>query len=352
MSPARETTNAPTETGVLVMRAARASDLDGLYDLALAAGAGMTNLPPDRDALAARLAASAEAWASPDARASGRGLMFILDLNGHAVGTALIIPRIGIEWPFYSYRRTRQTQSSKVVAQSVSHELLVLANDFDGEAEVGGLFVQPGLRGLRAGRLAARSRYLFMARHREWFGRRVISELRGWLDTQGSSPVWEALGREFYGMDFVAADQLNALSGNQFIADLAPRHPIYVGLLPQAAREAVGRPHDDGRQAMALLSEEGFRDDGYADIFDGGPTLVAEIDTLAAVRGARLGSVVAIDARAQAGHDALIAAGFGEAFRAVRGPILVDDDGAVSLTPDRAEALNLSVGDPIIHTPF
>ena len=85
---------------------------------------------------------------------------------------------------------------------------------------MGGLFVDPTARGHAVGGLTARSRYLFIALHREWFGRRVMAELRGWQDAEGKSPVWEAIGRRFYDMDFEDADRTNAVEGNQFIADL------------------------------------------------------------------------------------------------------------------------------------
>jgi len=45
------------------VRASRPDDLESLYEMAKLTGGGFTNLPPDRDALAARLATSAAAFA-------------------------------------------------------------------------------------------------------------------------------------------------------------------------------------------------------------------------------------------------------------------------------------------------
>src|SRR3546814_13187641 len=72
-------------------------------------------------------------------------------------------------------------------------------------------------------------------------------------------------------MSFQEADSFNALHGNQFIADLMPKHPIYTALLRDDARAAIGQVHDSGKPALAMLEAEGFRYDGYIDIFDGGP---------------------------------------------------------------------------------
>ena len=154
---------------------------------------------------------------------------------------------------------------------------LAIKADLDGEAEIGMLFIDPNMRSGALGTLAARSRYLLIAAHRDWFGRRVMAELRGWLDAEGRSPVWEATGRHFYDMDFHEADRTGALTGNQFIADLGPRYPLYLSLLPAAAQVALGQPHDDGRPAFDMLVAEGFHAGDYVDIFDGGPTLVADI---------------------------------------------------------------------------
>ena len=342
-------TNSP-----LVVRVALPDDLDGLYELALAAGPGMTNLQADRDVLSEKLAASSAAVSSAEAREAGAPILLVVEHSGdvqqRVVGTACIFPRVGVTWPFYSYRVTRQSRASQALGKRVSHDILNLANDFDGAAEVGGLFILPGVRGQAAGRLIARARYLFLASHRDWFHRLVISELRGRQEADGGSPVWDALGRRFYDMDFAEADRTNALTGNQFIADLGPRHPIYVSLLSEAAQAALGQPHDHGRQAMQLLLEEGFRNEGYVDIFDGGPTLFADIDDLAAVRrslSARVGAVLPLEL----GETHLVCAGKGPDFRCARAPVQIRD-GKVGLGRPLADALGVAEGDEVRHVRF
>ena len=336
----------------LVVRPATPHDLEGLFRLAVAAGPGMTNLPADRGALADRLGGVAAALEADSARAAGAQILFVLEQpDGAIAGAACIFPRIGVEWPFYSYRMTRQAQTAKALGKTIAHDLLILANDFDGGAEVGGLFVDPALRGAAAGRLMARSRYLFMAQHRDWFGRQVISDMRGWQDAAGLSPVWEALGREFYDMGFEEADRMNAMAGNQFIADLAPKHPIYASLLPKAAREALGRPHDDGRRAMDMLIEEGFRAEGYIDIFDGGPTLLANIDDLKTVRESRMAQVADVGSAAGAAVH-LVSAGEGAAFRAAKGGLVAGDEGWVWMEGGLGRSLGVGPGSRVRHVRF
>lgn len=51
-----------------------------------------------------------------------------------------------------------------------------------------------------------------------------------------------------------------------FIAELMPRHPLYVDMLPDDAKAAIGIVHPNTRPAYNLLLEEGLRYKGYIDI--------------------------------------------------------------------------------------
>lgn len=338
------------EAQPLIFRPAGATDLDSLFAMAAEAGTGMTNLPADRDVLTQMIDSSEQHFAVPPAEGGARFWFVLVDPTEKVVGTALIAQSIGLDWPFYSFRRNRISNMSQVLGRSVVLETLTLSNDYNGTTEVGGLIVNKGLRGSGAGRLAARSRYLFLATHRDWFGRKVIGELRGFLTADGRSPVWEALGRPFYQMDFADADALCGQKGNQFIAELGPRAPIYADMLPADAREALGRPHHDSVPAYNLLVEEGFRSTGYIDIFDGGPQLEAEIDALAAVR-ASLRLAVTIDDAPATTKSMLVAAGHGSDFRATRAACAIEGD-EVALSSVVAKAMRVSDGDEIFATPF
>ena len=103
----------------------------------------------------------------------------------------------------------------------------------------------------------------------------MLAELRGVMDQAGNSPFWDALAGRFFGMSFPEADEFNAVHGTQFIADLMPKTPIYVAMLPESARAVMGQPHPTGRAALKMLENEGFTWDCFIDIFDGGPTVTA-----------------------------------------------------------------------------
>ena len=330
------------------IRASRTSDLDSLYELAKMTGGGFTNLPPDRDALSARLARSAASFGKVE-DTTGDDLYLLMLENvetGQVRGTAQIFSRIGQHWPFYSYRTGVLSQASQELGRTFRAEMLTLTTDLEGCSEVGGLFLHPHERAGGLGQLLARSRYLFIRQHRRRFGERVIAELRGVIDEAGGSPFWDGLAGKFFGMSFQEADQFNAVHGNQFIADLMPKHPIYTAMLPESARAVMGMPHPTGRAAMRMLEAEGFAHEGYIDIFDGGPTMAASTDRIRTVREAKDGPVVAT--ALSGGSRALISKGRLHDFIAVQGTVEERGDG-VAIDPASAGLIGASEGDEVAY---
>jgi arginine N-succinyltransferase len=335
------------------VRAARSSDLDALYDLAMMTGGGFTNLPQDRGAMAERLARSDAAYTKALSAPDDELYMLVLEqiATQRIVGTAVIFSRIGVAWPFYSYKLTTLQQSSKELGKTFAIQTLNLTSDHDGASEVGGLFLHPDMRTGGLGRLLARSRYLFIAGHRARFADRLLAELRGVIGDDGSSAFWDGLGKAFFGMDFQEADRFNALHGNQFIADLMPRYPVYVALLPESARAVIGKPHPNGVPAMKMLETEGFGFDGYVDIFDGGPTVSARTDQVRTVRESRVGRVANLVDGPAGLERALLATGQLRNFRSWIGHAGWTGD-ALTLPRGEAEAVGVTLGMEVRHVGF
>jgi arginine N-succinyltransferase len=335
-----------------IVRPSRADDLEALYEMAKLTGGGFTNLPPDRPALAAKLARSEEAFAR-EADVPGDDLyMLVLEesATGRVAGTAQIFARIGTRWPFYSYRLGMLSQTSKELHRTFRAEMLTLVTDLEGSAEVGGLFLHPRERAGGLGLLLARSRYLFVRQHRARFADRMIAELRGVIDEAGGSPFWDGLAGKFFGMGFQEADEFNAVNGHQFIADLMPKHPIYTAMLPDSARAVIGLPHPSGRAAMRMLENEGFTHNGYVDIFDGGPTMSVATDQIHTVRDARQATVGRVDATLAGGARAVVAHGRLREFRAGYARIIAEDS-QVAIDAEAADILSLEPGAQVTHVP-
>lgn len=325
-----------------VIRAARPSDLQSIYEMAKLTGGGFTNLPPDKKALRAKLERTEASFASDKEYPSDELYLLVLEDtdSGEVRGTCQVFGQVGQRWPFYSYRIGTDSKHSEQLGRTFHAQILMLSNDLNGASEVGGLFLHPAARAGGLGLLLARSRYLFIARHRARFGDRILAELRGVIDEAGGSPFWDGVAGKFFGMSFQEADQFNAVHGNQFIADLMPKHPVYIAMLSDHARSVIGVPHPSGRAAMRMLENENFAYENYVDIFDGGPTMTARTDQVASVAGTKH---VEISAIAESGNDALVATGRLADFRCCFGKI---GDGS-TLDSAAAKLLRVEAGDEI-----
>ncbi len=336
-----------------VIRPANMDDLQPIYEMAKRTGGGFTNLPPDKKALSAKLERSAAGFSRVEDEVADDLYVFVLQnsVTGEVRGTCQIFGKVGQRWPFYSYRIGALTQHSVELERTFRADILNLSTDLEGTTEVGGLFLHPGERAGGLGMLIARTRYLFIRNHRQRFADRTIAELRGVIDEAGGSPFWDGVAGRFFGMSFQEADEFNAKFGNQFIADLMPKHPVYIAMLQESAKTVIGVPHPSGRAAMRMLENEGFAWENYVDIFDGGPTMTARTDHIKSIRDARDVTVTAVSESVgehKSGEKKLITLGRLHAFKAAYGWI-DDKNGDVIIDADIARALDISAGDQITY---
>ncbi len=330
-----------------IIRAAKSEDLQPLYEMAKLTGGGFTNLPADRKALTTKLERSAAAFErAGDAELSDDQFVLILENTdtGEVRGTCQLFTQVGKQWPFYSYRHNTLTQHSKELDRTFSAQMLQLTTDLEGSSEVGGLFLHPSERAGGLGLLLARSRYLFIAAHRQRFADKILAELRGIIDERGGSPFWDGVAGRFFGMSFQEADYFNAVNGNQFIADLMPKHPIYIAMLPEVARTAIGMPHPSGRAAMRMLENEGFAYEGYVDIFDGGPSMTARTDSVKSIAEA-----VEVEIQSTENGDgvrSLVATGQLTDFKCCYADVSAAE-GGIAIDANAAATLGVAVGDTV-----
>ena len=270
---------------MLVIRAARMSDLDALMDMARQAGSGMTTLKPDPEMLGQRLATAEASFAqtiAPDAR----DYMFVLEhtLDKRIAGVCAIKGAVGLTEPFYNYRIGTLVHCSRELDVFTRMETLYLSNDLTGSTELCSLFLLPQYRAGFNGKWLSKSRFLFIAQFQHLFTEKIIAEMRGYQLDDGTSPFYEGLGRHFFKMDFDHVDGLTALGKKSFIAELMPRQPLYVAYLPDDAQDVIGQVHTSTLPARKLLEQEGMHYEGYVDIFDAGPVLQGRVAELRAVR--------------------------------------------------------------------
>jgi len=331
---------------MLVVRPAGPADLDFLLELAILSGPGFTSLPEDPDQLIERLDLSRDSFAGRiDVQQRWYTLMLEESDTGDVDGIGSVKAAVGLNRPFFSFRVVNNAQSSPSLGIKLEQKTLVLVNECTGWTEVGSLFLKADRRKGGAGRLLSQSRYMLIGAEPELFSENVLAELRGVFTPDGACPFWDHVAHKFFPMEFDEADRMTGSTDKQFILDLAPRHPIYIELLPEAARAVIGKVHPQGVPAMALLESEGFRPNGLVDIFDAGPTVACGRDNIRTVRDARR-LTVAIAEEVEAELPALISTDSVGGFRAVRQRTHIDGDIA-TLTRETADALKVRAGDTV-----
>ncbi|KVW47564.1 arginine N-succinyltransferase [Burkholderia ubonensis] len=338
---------------MIVVRVVQTGDVDALVSLAKETGPGLTTFKPDRDALAARIERTRrtlEGRAAP----SEAGYFFVMQdsATGDIAGVCGIESQVGLEQPFYNYRVSTVVHASQELGVWTRMHALNISHDLTGYAEVCSLFLSPRYRTGGVGGLLSRSRFMFIAQFRELFPERICAELRGHFDDDGTSPFWRAVGSHFYQIDFNAADYLSSHGRKSFLAELMPRYPVYVDLLPQDAQDAVGLTHRDTLPARKMLEAEGLRYQNHVDIFDAGPVLECHINDLRTVRESVVVPVAigAADTRAEAPKSLVSNTSLGD-FRVGVAPGVVAN-GAFVLSADDAAALDVKAGDPVRVLPL
>jgi arginine N-succinyltransferase len=332
-----------------IVRPVKMSDLDALHKLAHLTGYGLTTLSRDVELLRQRIQESETACAVPANKVRGESYLFVLeDLKaGRVVGTSGIASKVGGFEPFYTYRVETVVHESKELGIKKEIKTLHLVTEHNGPCEIGSLFLHPEYRVGGNGRLLSLSRFLYMAQNPARFDPVVIAEMRGVIDDQGRSAFWDAVGKHFFDLDFSKADALS-LVNKKFIADLMPRHPIYVPILPQEAQAVIGEVHTQTRPALELLKSEGFKWSGMVDIFEAGPVMVAKLEEIRSVRESVLGKVEElVGAELEEGFMHVLSPKEGAGSRCARVAVKVGKGGGLVMGRESAEGLEVNVGDVV-----
>jgi arginine N-succinyltransferase len=333
---------------MIVVRCTQPGDVDALVALAQETGPGLTTFKPDRGALAARVERARRTLAG-EAQAFEAGYFFVMEdtATGDVAGVCGIETEVGLEQPFYNYRVSTVVHASKDMGVWTRMSLLNISHDLTGYAEVCSLFLSPRYRTAGVGGLLSRSRFMFIAQFTDRFPQRLCAELRGHFDENGESPFWNAVGSHFYQIDFNEADYLSSHGKKSFVAELMPRYPVYLDLLPDAAQRAVGVTHKDTTPARKMLEAEGLRYENHVDIFDAGPVLECHTADLRTVRESvlarvRIGDRTETDSNAKS----LVSNTLLEDFRcgATTGAV---ENGAFLLTAEEAAALRVKEADDV-----
>ncbi len=271
--------------GMFLFRPLEEKDKASVFKLASLSEAGLTTLTPDPKVLEKLLDEALRSFNSPVQKPGGETYLFVLEnLESHKIlGTAGMVSKVGGFQPFWSYQIKKKRLYSKSLQLGNEIKYLQLKTEHNGPSEIGTLFLHPDWRKNNLGRFLSLSRFMFMASFPHLFEKKVLAELRGVVDKKGNAPFWNAVGSHFIHLDYSKADYMTMLD-KSFIQDLFPKHPIYIDLLPEDARDVIGKVHPDTQPALNLLLSEGFQLINEVDIFEGGPSLMAPLKRIRCIR--------------------------------------------------------------------
>ncbi len=273
---------------MFLIRAAETTDLDGLQ--AVATHLNSVNLPNDRERLRTLIARSQESFAGRCDVADRHFLFVLIDTaSGHVLGSSIIFAQHGSRRaPHVYFDVLEEERYSQTLDRHFVHRILRIGYNYKGITEIGGLALLPDWRGhpARLGLLLSAVRFIYLALHRPIFRDEVLSELMPPLEPDGTSRLWEALGRRFTGLSYQEADRLSH-ENKEFIRALFPEEPIYATLLPPEVQAVIGQVGPATKGVETMLRRIGFEYAQRIDPFDGGPHFHARIDDVTMVSGTR-----------------------------------------------------------------
>lgn len=336
-----------------VFRPIQESDLPAILEIASQKGPGFNSLPHDVKVMEAKIMQSLDSFAEK-LDIHKRYYFFILENSDtqEIMGTSSIETNLGHTWPFYKYKISTFVQVSKALTQHKAHQILTLVSEHQGAAELGGLYLKPAYRGEGRGTFLSRARCLFIAEFLNNFSDKIVADMRGVSNPDEISPFWEAVGHHFADMRYSEASHIKAVQGSQFLIDLMPHLPIYIDLLPEAAKKVIAKVHENTVPALHVLEKEGFKFKNYIDIFDAGATVEAEKHNLKTVHESKKATLIAFQNNINEEKIMMISNTKHNNFRAVVGFIEEPRETEVVLSQDMAKQLQILLGDQLRYCPF
>jgi arginine N-succinyltransferase len=266
--------------------------------LAVARHLDTVNLPNDRESIAAILDQSQKSFTGHIKDPKRREYVFVLvDTNANTIiGTSMIIAQLGRrDAPYIYVDVIDEERYSATLDKHFKHTTLSIGYSYNGPTEIGGLILLPEYRRAteRLGLSISYVRFLYLKMHRELFRDEVLAELLPPLEPDGTSHLWDALGRHFTELTYAEADFLSKRN-KEFIKALFPEAPIYASLLPKQAQDVIGKVGAQTRGVEKMLRRIGFRYAERVDPFDGGPHFTAPTDEITLVQRSHRAKIVRV----------------------------------------------------------
>lgn len=272
---------------MIIVRPIEKKDQNIFVEFSFEATLGIRNLPRDREKLEEKIMRSEKAFSKESKGINTEEYIFVLEdlTTGRIGGTCGIFVKIQTA-NAYSYRIETIQTHAKHFSATKEMQILNPIKPTHNASEICSLYLQPTFRHSGQGRLLSLSRFLFIASHRERFEKKIVAEMRGYIDQRQISPFWDAVGRHFCNLSFVelmAQLDQNIIS----IKEIIPQYPLYMALLPKAVQEIIGKTHESTKPAMHMLINEGFVFNQEVDVLEAGPTLEVQTANIRSIRDSK-----------------------------------------------------------------
>lgn len=345
------------DNGFVVIRPVREDDLNIICAFGEQIGFGFTSLTNNASVMLKKIEKSLCSFKNHQEQGS-RHFFFVMewfdqiDNTPVVIGTCAIDAPQGQTAPLYDYKISTVTQLSEKLNKYKQHKILELVTDYQNTSQLSALFLQKSFRGYHRGELLSRARCMFISEFPHFFSEIIFAQMRGRIDEEGNSLFWDSIGRYFFDMDFKDANEVRVTQGEQFISELMATYPIYVELLSKEFQQIIGETHVDTAGALRLLNNEGFKNRGYVDIFEGGPIVEAyksELKTMLESKSCKIQDIKTAASQNLISQHAepKIISNTRLDFRATLGAIECVEPGWVSIDEQIARVLQVSIGDNV-----
>lgn len=335
----------------LIARSATPDDVDAILAMATAARPALTNLPADRERLSARLASSQKALAATIEHPGDEQYVLVAETDaGEVIATATVKALAGAREAYYTYRRETLIHASQQLDVRREVDILSISHEMSHASLLCALATIDHAHADHARALLRAARLALIARFPERFASTVFVALSGYRDA-GRTPFWDGVGRHFFSRDFDDIHRAASLGSRSFIGEVMPPFPLYLPLLDEPTRQAIGRVGDNHANALEVWQREGFVLSRHVDLLDGGPLLEASRNHLP--RGQWL--TVQIGETAEDGmctEALLIASQRTGDFRARVVAKTINKRGQCVLDAASARALAVAADEPVLALPM
>lgn len=308
---------------------------------------GITSLPRNKRFLHQKLNASLSSFSKTIENPKNENYFFVLEnvQTGEIGGICGIESKCCVENSGYTFKIEKIPAPETELPIPRKQMVLHLNCENNGPTEICSLYILPSFRKEGLGRLLSLSRFLFIAAFPSRFENKIIAEMRGYADDKHKSPFWDGVGKHFLTMEFEEIMEFIE-EIRESIPNIAPKYPIYVSLIDEAAQDAIGRVHFDTQPALNMLMQEGFTLTNEIDLFDGGPKIECATHEVRTIKHSRVATIIELSQK-PIQSESYIICNNSLHFACCYGCLTIIDENQVIIPSEVARLLAVNQGDLI-----